>query len=272
MRKKWFFGILILVVVAIILTIVFINLFKEKDTKALSEKINDVAENSYLTEDSEENKKINEYLTKMAMIFQDGKERTEIKNYKNAINSFSVAIKFFNRELLFSSVSNEYNNHVKSITQNFENAQEDAKKLKNYINETNAPIGNSAYWAQNTWQTSQKFVKSIFDNTREAMSKLGKVYRASVNSKFVNNEYTDIIFDGFDTLSNQVASKISEDATVGTNLLVFTNAYYGDSNEEVILGYAYNDILQNSVKDIVENGVDSLYYSAFLSGIILGRD
>lgn len=271
MRKKWFFGILILVIVAVVLTIVFINLFKDKDTKALTEKINDVAENGYLADDSDEYLKINEYLSKMNGLFADGTEKNEVQNHKNAYKSFAVAIKFFNKEILFSSFTDVYNNNLKEITNNLNVAQENADKLKDYINETSSITGDSVYWNQNTWQTSRDYMKNIFDNTREAFSRLGKVYSASVNSVFVNNKYTDIILDGFNTLSNQVASKLSEDATAGTNLYDFTNAYYTDSNEATILGYVYNETLQSTVEDISEKGTESAYYNDFLAGSIQGR-
>lgn len=271
MRKKWLFGILILVVVGIVLAIVFINLFKGKDTKALAEKVNDVSENGYLSEDSDEYSKITEYLAQLPSNFSDGTEKIEIENYKNAYQSFVIVIEFFNKEIMFSSFTDEYNKNLKSITNCFNSAQDNANKLKDYIEETSLVTGDSKYWNKNTWQTSREYMKNIFDNTREALSKLGNVYSASVNSVFVNNKYTDIIFEGFTTLSNQTAAKISEATTAGENLLNFANSYYSESNESAILGYVYNEALQTTVEDISENGIDSIYYNDFLAGNIQGR-
>ena len=52
MKRRGFSIILILVIVAAVLTVVFINLFKEKDTKALAENLNSYvgSENGYQNE------------------------------------------------------------------------------------------------------------------------------------------------------------------------------------------------------------------------------
>ena len=271
MRKKWFFGILILVVVGIVLTIVFVNLFKDKDTKALAQKVNEVSETGYLSEDSDEYLKISEYLEKMPAYFSGGTEKIEIENYKKAYQSFVIVVDFFNKEIMFSTYTDEYNNNLKAITNAFNVAQDNANKLKNYINETSLVTGDSKYWNKNTWQTSKEYMKNIFDNTREALSKLGNVYSASVNSIFVNNAFTDIIFEGFNALTNDVAGKIAENTSVGEKLLNFSNSYFGETNEKVIIKYVYNKTLQTSVQDIAEKGIDSNYYNGFLAGNIFGR-
>ena len=271
MRKKWFFGILILVIVAVVLTIVFVNLFKDKDTKALAEKINNVSENGYLATDSEEYEKINEYLTKIGGLFSDDSSKNEVRNYQSAYNSFAVAVKFFNKEIRFSTFTDVYNNNLKNITDSLNVAQDNANKLKDYINQTSIITGDSKYWNTNTWQTGKDYMKNIFDNTREAFSRLGKVYSACVNSVFVNNKYTDIIFEGFTTLNNQVASKLTEDSAVGTKVFNFANSYFSEANESTIIGYVYNAELQNTVEDILEKGAESAYYNGFLAGNIQGR-
>lgn len=272
MRRKWFFGILILVVVGIVLAIVFINLFKERDTKALAEDLNEFATEGYLSDESSEYLTINSYLENLRTHFDDGAEKKEVKNYQDSYGAFIIAVDFFNNQMLFTKYSNEYKENVKEIQNDLKSAQEAAEKLKGYIDETKQIVSGSTFWTTNTWQTSRGYMKTIFEESKDVLTKLGRVYSSSVKSKLLNNEFTEIIFDGFNDLSNKVVANLTENGSVGSDLKVFVQAYYGETNVEYILGYRYNALLQNNVKDIKEKGLESGHYTSFLAGLLQGRE
>lgn len=272
MRKKWFFGILILAVVGIILTIVFINLFKDRDTEDLAKNVSEVATEGYLAQDSEEYVAINEYLKNVLTYFDDGADKNEIQNYMDSYKAFVLAIDLFEDELIFSKYSKEYNDNVGKIKKNFKLAQKAAENMTEKIGETKNLTGNSPFWNKNTWQENRGFMQEVFENSKQAMISLSTVYTASVSSKLMNNDFTQIIFNGFTALSNRVASDLIDDSTRGSALLKFVNAYYSDENEKYILGYTYNTDLQYAVKDIKEKGAESALYADFLNGVIEGRE
>lgn len=266
MKRKWFFGILILVVVAIVLAIVFINLFKEKDTKALVNSLNSFAEDGYLADDSEDLDIINNYLDKMLTYFEDGEEKTEVKNHKASLSAFLVVVDFFNNQMVFTKHSTEYNDNKKEIENALKKSQEVANKLVSHIKETDEDVGESYFWNTNTWQKSREYLKTMFEQNFDAFTRLGIVYTASVESSLMNNAYTELIFGGFDRVANQVLAKLSADESKGQAFLNFVNAYYSDAAVNDILGYRYNETLQNSVKEINEQGVESALYTDFLAG------
>ena len=102
MKRRGFSIILILVIVAAVLTVVFINLFKEKDTKALAENLNSYvgSENGYLNAENENYKIIDEYLSSVSTKLTAAEEKNETKNYQMSYRTFVVAGEFFNRECL----------------------------------------------------------------------------------------------------------------------------------------------------------------------------
>ncbi len=271
MRRKWVFGILILVIVGIILAIVFINLFKDRDTKALAEELNDVATEGYMSEQSDEYLTIDAYLENVQTYFDDSAEKKEIKNYQDAYSAFVIAIDLFNKQMIFTEYTDEYNDNFKAIQKDLKTAQEAAEELKGYVNQTKEVVGSSPFWNVNTWQTSRDYMKTIFDCSKDALYRLGNVYQASVTSKLMNNDFTDIIFDGFTNLCNQVAASLTENGSKGEELKTFVEAYYSEVNEEYILGYNYNLVLQANVKDIKEKGIESGLYTEFLTGQLEGR-
>lgn len=269
---KWTIGILVLVAVAIVLTIVFINLFKDRETTELATKVNEVAEEGYLAENSDEYLVISDYLSKVMTYFEDGADKKQIQNYKDSYSAFAIAIDFFNKEMLFTEYTDEYKDNLRDIKSSFDDAQKAAEELKDYVNETKNLVGESQFWNTNTWQTSEGYVKTIFEESRSALTKLCIVYEASVTSELMNNDFTDIMFDGFTDLTNQVVADLTENSTKGNALLQFVSTYFSEENEEYILGYAYNDMLQARVKDIKEKGLESALYSGFLAGELEGRE
>lgn len=279
MKKKWWIFIIILAIVAVVLTIVFINLFKERDTKALSEKIYSVSQTGYLSPDSEENKVIDEYLTNLKTLGgnfspdnpdADAKEIVKISNYLQAYASFEVSIKFFSREMVFAKASETYINNRKKVENCLNDAQKLADELEKHINDSDETDG-SAWWEARTWADCHEKMTKMINKTAEAMNLLADIYQKSVPSVvegkgFLNNDFTSIILDEMKTLTKNITEKADQDVNYGSDLYVFVDAYLDVRNEQHLLNYRYNEELQNKVKDIKEKGEDSEFFPIFVEG------
>lgn len=271
MKRRGFSIILILVIVAAVLTGVFINLFKEKDTKALAENLNSYVgrENGYLNAENENYKIIDEYLSSVSTNLTAVEEKNETKNYQMSYRTFVVAGEFFNREMVYTEFTNVYKDNRKKIQENFSKGQECAKKLAKFIEENKEITGGSAYWEANTWTNCKDYMKNLFNYTMNAFTRLDNVYEASVPSKILNNELTSLIFETFDELAEKTITDLRTDSDCGTNLYNFTNNYMTKSKESIILRFNYNTTAQENVKTIKEkaNGWEAKYNS-FLAGNI----
>ena len=102
MKRRGFSIILILVIIAAVLAVVFVALFKEKNTKALAESVNSYvgSENGYLNEKSESYKTIDKYLSEISTKLTTTEEKNETKNYQMSYRTFVVAGEFFDREIV----------------------------------------------------------------------------------------------------------------------------------------------------------------------------
>ena len=279
MKKKWFIIILVLVIVAVVLAIVFINLFKERDTKALSEKLVEVSETGYLSEKSDENKTIDEYLTYLKTLGGeisseeeiDQEEIKKISNYLDAYASYEVVIKFFAREMLFARATETYTNNHKFVEELFASAQQKADELEKYIKNSKGKTGQSEYWTAKTWSDCHKKMKSLVDDTAKALTKLALIYQKSVPKSsekggFLNNALSDVIFDEMNSMLKNVTSKADENENYGHELYVFVSAYLSKENESIILDYVFSEDLQEKARDLKEHGSDSRFYDSFVAG------
>ncbi|MGN1201610.1 MAG: hypothetical protein ACI4R8_05110 [Candidatus Caccovivens sp.] len=268
MKRKWFFTILILAVVAVVLTIVFINLFREKDTKQLSEKVNSVTTAGYLSEDSEEYAIINAYFDDVYLKLTTGEEKAEVKNYQDTYKAYVLAGKFFNSQLVFSEYTETYKNNRKIIEKSFENAQEATNSFKQYIIDNKEVVGDSDYWTANTWANCKGFASTMFLETVDAFNLLQLVYQASVPSKLMKNDLTGLVFDTMTEFSEQTKENLNSDEGCGLKLYNLVYIYLTGNGEKLILNFNYNYNSQTKVANIKENGKESVYYQDFLEGRI----
>ena len=290
MKKKWFIVILVLVIVAVVLTIVFINLFKERDTKALSSKLLQVTQTGYLSREipdenkkaSDENAVIHESLEEFERIGTKEFSSAEVNifsNYVDALSAYEIAVEFFSREMIFADASATYtNNHVK--VQNWlSDAQKDANSLKKYVDDVKLKTDGSDYWTAQTWTDCQKWLNNIIKKTGNAVAKLTEIYRDSVpmnvaHKGFMNNGFTDIVFDAMKEQIDDILTKSAEKADFGDDLYVLVKAYLVKESEDLILNFPYENIspdgelntLADKVADIKINGKTSKFYDDFVSG------
>lgn len=270
MKKKWAIAIIFLIIIAVVLTVVFIFLFREKDTRALALRLNEATQEGYLADDKEEYQTISLYfdsvIDALANENRDA-EKSEAQNYDKAYEAFLVAGDFFNRQMIFTDYTNVYKDNRNAIERAFNRAQSAADELVVYINENRELTGDNYYWQANTWANCRENIKTIFDNTTDAFERLILVYNASVSSIFMNNSFSTLVFEGFNSLTADLETNLTENETSGQALLTFVNAYFSD--DELILDYQYNQNLKDRVSDISQNGEASSFYSAFLQGQIL---
>lgn len=266
MKRKWFFGILILVIVAVILTIVFVNLFRPRDTKALTKEFNTIAVSGYLSEDSDEYKTITEFYENSLIPNLDS-DKTEVQNHLNVYKAFVEEAKFYNKEFIFSSYTNVYQKYSNKINRSFEKADSNAKAIAKYINDNEEKWNDVDFWRANGWKNIENFSKTMFENTINAFEMFGQVFVSCVNSEIINNDMTKLIFNTSADYAKEALSKSSEDTTVGQKLSSFVELYFGETGQNYVKNYIYNLTLQSKVENILEKGSSwEEDYNDFLSG------
>lgn len=276
MRKKWFIVILFLVIIAVVMAIIFINLFKERDTKRLSTNINNVLNGGYLDSNGEIYTTVEEYLNNILPMLKaedqaQDKETNQdivIENYQEMYDSYIVFAQFVNREFVFSQYNETYQVQSNKIIKSLSNAQNSAENMVNYINENKDLVADSSFWTVNTWATCKGYMDELINNTYNAYVGLVDVFQASVPSKFVNNELTSLIFSTAQALQEDILE--TPTILLGETLKTLINAYLTKDNEWKILEYLYDETAQQNVQTILNDQDDekNTVYNNFLVGEI----
>lgn len=276
MRKKWFIVILFLVIIAVVMAIIFINLFKERDTKRLSTNINNVLNGGYLDSNGEIYTTVEEYLNNILPMLKaedqaQDKETNQdivIENYQEMYDSYIVFAQFVNREFVFSQYNETYQVQSNKIIKSLSNAQNSAENMVNYINENKDIVADSSFWTVNTWATCKVYMDELINNTYNAYVGLVDVFQASVPSKFVNNELTSLIFSTAQALQEDILE--TPTILLGETLKTLINVYLTKDNEWKILEYLYDETAQQNVQTILNDQDDekNTVYNNFLVGEI----
>lgn len=268
MKRKWFIVILILAIVAVVLTIVFINLFRERDTRSLANNINSVVVEGYLNDESDEYRTINEYLDTIYPLISSQEERAEIQNMQNTYKAYVVYGEFVNKQFVFSTYTNVYREKSRNVSRNFSRAQNSANSLENYIEENRDVTSGSDFWTANSWANCKQYMQDLFTYTVNAFDNLGDIYTSCVTSPTMNNDLTALVFETAKALADDTVQNVTT-AGHGASLLNFVNNYLTPEQEDVILEYIYNTTAQGNVKIITEQteGWEEVY-NRFLAGAI----
>lgn len=274
MKRKGVLITLILVVIAIVLAVVFINMFKERTTKSLSEKLNTFVETGYLAPEGEQNKKIDEWLSVLSAN-NDSElvdEKDRIKSYKNSLIAYETIAQFFNRHLIQLEATSVYAKNRGKIEKSLNTSQKKADKLESYINEKMQIVEGNAYWTATTWIDCKQDITDIINYTTDAFTRLANVFNSSMpttreNLGIMNNTLSKLILN---TMSSMI-TKISADVEVGNplseKLLVFVNAYLTLENENIITQFPYSSKnFQNIISEITTSGENSEHYQEFIRG------
>lgn len=268
MKRKFWLGIAILLIVGIVLAIVFVSLFRERDTEDLSKSLNNYVEDGYLNVEDERFQDITDYLDYIAPVLKSNVDTAEqglqAENFLNSYKATIVVAKFVNEELIFLDYSDAYRQNKKKIEKAFSQAQTSARELQTFINE-NVNEGGSQYWLANTWQGCEENATKMVEKSLDAIKRLLSVYEEGATSVYTGNAFLEIIFDRTEfLLDTMIENQQTENS--GKNLYEFVVDYF--TNKEAISNYCYNSDLQTKVEDIKEKGDQSVYYDSFCEGTL----
>ena len=273
MKRKVYFWVFILVVVAAVLAVVFINLFKTPSTQKLALSLNSYIERGYLSTDDYQEKNdceykdIQKYLLEVEQVLTTSQQRNEVKNVRYAYQAYVVQANFFNRQLPFTVFKDEYKKNKKKIENLLSECQNLADKAEEYIVQHRDLTSGSDYWKAETWAGVRDDLVALTTKTAEALTLLTEVYEACVNSQFMNNGLTEIVFDASNEFSEELIAGLDQDATIAQRMSSFTNVYYTASGEELILDYCYKSNYQLTVSNIKNSWKsDTVLFNRFLAG------
>ncbi len=266
MKKKGIIVVIALLLIAAVLAVVFVLLFKDKNTKSLATDLNTVVVSGYLSEESKEYQIIHEYLDKYEEVSANN---AEVTNYKEILEAYKDVAVFFNNEAPFMQHTKTYSKNRKKIVSALKSAQNNAVKLMNAINEKQEIIGGNERWEKVVWDNYKDYAKNMIMDTIKAFDHLSTVYSASVASSLLNNDLTDVLFMGLRHHAETFKNK-PEGENLGYALNRFTKAYFNPTTlESAVLKYSYaSKNVKNDIEDIKKNGKETLRWEPFLLGNI----
>ena len=267
--KTLFWTLVVLIVVAVTLTIIFVSLFGKKSTAELSTSVNNYSTTGYLAKDKDTFKTIDEYLAGVDTTDFNEDERNELKNFRNGYSAYTIIAAFFNRQIYFMEYTNTYKDNRKAVEQSLKIAQKAADNLVSLIEQNERITDGSAYWEHRAWTSMKPDMNTLIENSMDAFGVLIKIYKASVPSNLYNNDYSDVIFYGYNDLAAQFKEGHKSVEAIGLRLYNYANIYFTKTAEEQIIKYSYLDnesgsTTRSTILSIVQNGKDSPYYLSFL--------
>lgn len=264
-RRNGFLIILFIAIVAVVLTIVFVNLFKDRSTTDLSQDVNTVIEEGYLNDEGETYTQIQDYLSMMETKLDSNEETKsyaiEAANYISLYKSTSKFAKFANKNLAFSSYNNVFKANKKAIKKGIAGANASANSLASKIEADKELYSGSDFWTIETWKTYSNELKSVMNQTFNTFDKLIVVYKASVDSSIYNNDFIEIVFDRTQYLLKDVEANVGQDKISGQKLESFVNSYL---NTQYFEDYIYNEHLQVAVDHLKREKEESGFWQYFV--------
>lgn len=261
MKKGIIFTTIILVVAAV-LTVVFVTLFKERDTDAVADKVISVVDEGYLSEDTDK-ETIEEYLNYMCS--NAGASTDEIEMSINFYSAYDKLGDFYREHIIFTSYNSTYRANRDDVIGGFNTATNLAEDMVDYIVSNTA--GESESWEARTWDDVRVMMFEFIEANNRAFIALGNIYPACGNSLITNNDFTTAVLNGINEhLSNyQNADETTDRNKIATNVNKMAAEYLTD---ELVYGYLYNATWQTQIADLTTNGEQSGYYGAFMAGTL----
>lgn len=262
--KKGIIITIILVIIAVVLAIVFVNLFKERDTHEMSSKVISVSQEGYLNEESEDSKTLDSYLDNLIQL---GNEQIEAQNFKNVMNTYSLLVDFYAKQIYFTTYNDVYKAEKSGVMDGFSKAEENFKSFVQYVNDHKDQIGDNTTLLERTWLDVRGYALNIMKETNKALSSLQKIYTGCVTSRLANNDFSTVVLSTINTLLQNVEnnlSKTNEDILDAKRMI---NSYLSNGYAD-LMNYQYDENLKTSVKDILKNGKDSPKYVELVAGTL----
>lgn len=269
MKKKGIIIVVALLLVAAILALVFVLLFKDKNTKSLATDLNSTVTTGYLSKENDSYKTVQNYLDEAEHMIGD--EGLQLTNYRQAYEAYTTIALFFNNEVAFMNHTKTYSKNRKKIVSALKSAQKNADKMASAIEKNNKITGGTETWQRVVWNNYKDYVKDLVSDTMKAFELLSKVYAASVASEYMNNDLTDVLFMGIKELNSEFKNGVTKTPNLGYKLLTFATTSFNPANvEKAVLNFYYtSENNHKKMEDIKKNGTKSLYWRDVLDGNIL---
>lgn len=267
MKKKWIIITIILLIIAVVLTIVFINLFSERDTEDLSNAVKTNVQTGYLKDDGETYLKIDNYfdvMLKQSSLAQD--DRNKITNAQNLYETYLIVGEFYNKQILFSSYNDVYAKNRNQAIDNLNSANSKANEIVSYLNANSKLVDGSDYWQIKTWDDVESMVKDFLNYNNLAFSALQPIFVSCVDSKVVSNDFSSLILSTINLYLDEV-NENWQNATEVNTAYTMANSYLTNHYNQ-IMSYRYSTQLQSNVEDILKNGESSSYYGKLIGGTL----
>ena len=258
MKKGIIFTVIILIVAAV-LTVVFVTLFKERDTDAVANKVISVVDEGYLSENSDK-EALEDYLDYMSA----SEQNDEVTMSKTLLATYDKLGDFYREHIAFTSYNSTYKSNKGDIINGLDSASDSMDEMVSYINSHTA--GGNSSWEARTWDDVRVMMFEFIEANNRAFSSLSYVYIACENSQIVNNDYTSEVLKAIsEHLSSYGSLDMKGRLTMAENVSRMATNYL---KTELVYGYLYDDIWQAQIEDIMTNGTDSSYYSSFVAGTL----
>ena len=239
--KTFFWMMFILILVAAILTITFFGLFGKKNTKELADNVNEYSTSGYLAESGKSYTKIKTYYNGLQTTEFSTDELKELDNFRTSYQAFLLIGKFFNRQTYFMEYSKTYKDNRKVVEKALKNANIAAKELVSLIEDAQRVVGSESSWAHMAWTSMRDTTKKLVANTMNAFNTLAKIYKDSVSSNLLNNDYSDVVFMCMKKLGANLVDGFENTEGVGSKLNTFAGIYFTKECEQEIIKYSYLD-------------------------------
>lgn len=259
MKKGIIFTVIILIVAAI-LTVVFVTLFKERDTDAVANRVISVVDEGYLSENSEK-ETIEDYLDYM---LENDAQNEEIVLAKTLYQTYDNLGDFYREHIIFTSYNSTYRANRSDVRNGLNTAGDRAEDMASYI--TSHTAGNNQSWEMRTWDDVRVMMLEFIEANNQAFVALGNIYPACGNSQIVNNDFTTEVLGAIvDHLSSY--ENLDEQGRLATarSVYMMTTNYL---KTDLVYGYLYDSVWQEQIEDIKENSTASAYYLSFITGIL----
>lgn len=270
MKKKGIIITVILLVVAVVLTIVFINLFKEKDTRAVTNQVVACVDEGYLDTNKTdgEYEVVLTYLDNIISISGLSEEyKAEIANVRDLYSTFANIGRFYSQEIIFAQYNQSYQQYRNSTINALKDASTKANQLKNYIQENINKTAGANYWEIKTWDDCRVMAKEFVAYNIEAFKGLKNIYTKCLASKIVNNDFSALVLQTINTCYASAYENFSSNNLDVLKVIKMTETYL-DFEHIKILHYIYDDELQTKVADIKEKETESEFYANLVAGTL----
>lgn len=250
-----------------VLTIVFINLFSERDTEDLSNSVKSNVQTGYLKSDGEAHLKIDEYFDVMLSQSLTTEDENKITNAQNLYETYIIIGEFYNKQILFSSYNDVYRDNRNEAIDNLNSANSKANEIVSYLDANSELVSGSDYWQIRTWDDVEVMMKDFINYNNLAFSALQPIFTSCVDSKVVSNDFSSLILSTINYYLNDANENWATATTSDETAFTMSNAYL-TGNYEDIMSYRYSLVRQTRVEDILSLGENSSYYRLLINGTL----